>query len=202
MTPTVEPDPPTPPAEATAAPPRDQAARDRAVLLVAEAIGEIIGFWNFKPSMGRVWSVLYLSPDPLDAEQIEARTGLSSGMVSTTLNELLLWGVVRKHPAPGERRRLFVAETDVWMLVARVFRERELRMVGRAIEQLEAALAILDAEGRGVNPGAMHQSRFLHTRVTRILELARTGQKLIDRFSRTGSANLRPLRDVLDMRGG
>ena len=177
--------------------PDDHAARERAVLLVAEAIGEIIGFWNFKPSMGRVWTVLYLSPDPLDAESIEARTGLSSGMVSTTLNELLHWGVVRKHPAPGGRRRLFVAETDIWMLVARVFRDRELRLVTGTIETLEAALRILDSEGRGADPRTMHQSRFLHPRVSRILDLARTGQRLIDRFARTGSANLRPLRDVL-----
>lgn len=175
----------------------DEAARQRAVDLVADAIGEVIGFWNFKPSMGRVWSVLYLSATPLDAEQIELRTGLSAGMVSTTLNELLQWGVVRREPAPSERRRLFVAETDVWMLVARVFRERELRMVARSIQQLEAALNLLDAEGRGRDPRAMHHSRFLHTRISRILELARTGHRLIDRFSRTGSANLRPLRDVL-----
>lgn len=183
--------------EAPGAASADAAARDRAVALVAEAIGEIIGFWNFKPSMGRVWTVLYLSPDALDAEQIEVRTGLSAGMVSTSLNELLQWGVVRRHPAPGERRRLFVAETDIWMLVARVFRERELRLVVRAVEQLEAALVILDREGRGTDPKSVHQSRFLHTRVSKILELARTGQRLIDRFSRTGSANLRPLRDVL-----
>lgn len=177
--------------------PADAAARARAVALAAEAIGEIIGFWHFKPSMGRVWAVLYLSAEPLDAEQIEARTGLSAGMVSTTLNELLQWGVVRRQLAPGERRRLFVAEMDVWMLIARVFRERELRLVARTIEQLEAALAILDAEGRGADPRSMHHSRFLHTRVSRLLELARTGHRLIDRFSRTGSANLRPLRDVL-----
>ena len=172
-------------------------ARRRAILLVADAIGEVIGFWNFKPSMGRVWTVLYLSADPLDAEQVEARTGLSAGMVSTSINELLSWGVIRRSPAPGERRRLFVAETDIWKLVARVFRERELRMVGRVVEHMEEALRILDAEGKGHDPRAMHESRFLHTRISRVLELARTGQRLIDRFSRTGSANLRPLRDVL-----
>ncbi len=185
--------PAVPPVPAAA----DAAARERAVALVAESIGEIIGFWNFKPSMGRVWTVLYLSSDPLDAEQIELRTGLSAGMISTTLNELVQWGVIRREPAPGGRRRLFVAETDVWMLVARVFRERELRMVGRAVRQLEAALALLDGEGKGADPRSVHQSRYLHTRVTRLLELARTGERLIDRFSRTGSANLRPLRDVL-----
>ncbi len=182
---------------ATSEPAPDEAARQQAVGLVAEAIGEIMGFWNFKPSMGRVWSVLYLSAAPLDAEQIEAQTGLSSGMVSTSLTELLQWGVVRRELAPGERRRLFVAETDIWMLVARVFRDRELRMVARSIEQLEAALHLLDHDGRGRDPRAMHQSRFLHTRISRILELARTGHRLIERFSRTGSANLRPLRDVL-----
>jgi len=90
-----------------------------------------------------------------------------------------------------------VAETDIWKLVARVFRERELRMVGRVVEHMEEALRILDAEGKGHDPRAMHESRFLHTRISRVLELARTGQRLIDRFSRTGSANLRPLRDVL-----
>jgi len=185
------------PAVSPVAPAADAVARERAVALVAESIGEIIGFWNFKPSMGRVWAVLYLSSDPLDAEQIELRTGLSAGMISTTLNELLQWGVVRREPAPGGRRRLFVAETDIWMLVARVFRERELRMVGRAVRQLEAALTLLDGEGKGADPRSLHQSRYLHTRITKLLELARTGERLIDRFSRTGSANLRPLRDVL-----
>jgi DNA-binding transcriptional regulator GbsR (MarR family) len=173
------------------------AARTRAIGIVAEALGEIIGFWNFKPSMGRVWSVLYLSAQPLDAEQIEARTGLSAGMVSTTIQELLQWGVIRRHPAPGERRRLFVAETDIWMLVTRVFRERELRLVGHVIAQLEEALRILDNEGKGHDPRQLHESRFLHTRISKVLDLARTGQRLIDRFARTGSANLRPLRDVL-----
>lgn len=175
----------------------DAAARARAIGLVAEALGEVIGFWNFKPSMGRLWAVLYLSAEPLDAEQIEARTGLSAGMVSASIQELLQWGVIRRHPAPGERRRLFTAETDIWMLVTRVFRERELRLVGRVIEQLEEALRLLDGAGRGTDPRSMHESRFLHTRIHKVLDLARTGQKLIDRFSRTGSANLRPLRDVL-----
>lgn len=175
----------------------DAAARARAIGLVAEALGEVIGFWNFKPSMGRLWAVLYLSAAPLDAEQIEVRSGLSAGMVSATIQELLQWGVIRRHPAPGERRRLFVAETDIWMLVTRVFRERELRLVGRVIDQLEQALWLLDGEGRGTDPRSMLESRFLHTRVQRVLDLARTGQKLIDRFSRTGNANLRPVRDVL-----
>ena len=53
-------------------------AEQKAMALVAESIGDLMGFWNFKPSLGRVWTILYLSQDALDAEEIEQRSGLSS----------------------------------------------------------------------------------------------------------------------------
>ena len=177
-------------------------ARDRAIGIVADSVGELMRFWNFKPSLGRIWAILYLSPEPLDAEEIEARSGLSTGNVSMSLQELMQWGVV-KRVAPGKesgRRRLFVAETDMWAMVARVFRERELRLVERTIEQLEEAIALLDGAGRGQGPTAMLQSRFLVTRVRNLLELARTGRRLLEGLSRTGAVDLTSIRDVLRAR--
>lgn len=185
------------------------AARDRAIGIVADGVGELMRFWNFKPSLGRIWAVLYLSPGPLDAEEIEARSGLSTGNVSMSLQELLQWGVVKRvaqaskpagQPAPSGRRRLFVAETDMWAMVARVFRERELRLVERTIEQLEEALTLLDGPGRGKDPAAMLQSRFVVTRVRNLLELAKTGRRLLEGLSRTGSVDFSAIRNVLRAR--
>ena len=173
------------------------AARTRATALVADAIGELMGFWNFKPSMGRIWGILYLSPAPLDAEEIEARSGLSAGMVSTTIAELLQWGVVKRVPAAGGRRRVYEAETDILALIGRVFRERELRLVTRTVETLEEALRVLEDEGRSSNPKEMLDNRFLATRVRALLDLARTGRGLVERLAKTGTASLRPLRDAL-----
>ena len=123
---------------------------DLAIDQVAHAIGEVMEFWSFKPSMGRVWAVLYLSRAPLSAEEICCRTGLSSGSVSMTLNELRLWGVVgRVQPppgSPGRRRKLYVAETDVWAMVTRVFRERELKQV--RIARVGEARRLLRADCR------------------------------------------------------
>ncbi|MFN7144922.1 MAG: GbsR/MarR family transcriptional regulator [Myxococcota bacterium] len=175
-------------------------ARDRAIGIVADAVGELMRFWNFKPSLGRIWTILYLSQDPLDAEEIEARSGLSTGNVSMSLQELLQWGVVKRVPPGPNRRRLFVAETDIWAMVARVFRERELRLIERTIEQLEDAVALLDGAGRGQNPTAMLKSRFLVTRVRNLLELAKTGKRLLDGLSRTGSVDFSAIRDVLRAR--
>lgn len=174
------------------------AARARAVALAADTIGELMRFWNFKPSMGRIWTVLYLSQEPLDAEQIEARAGLSAGNVSQTLHELLQWGVVKRVPTPaGSKRRLFAAETDILALVGRVLRERELRLVEDSIAQLEEAVRILQNEGRGDDAAGFLQSRFLITRVSNLLDLARTGRRIVQQLSRTGSADLSLLRGAL-----
>lgn len=178
------------------------AAQAQAVAVVAESIGELMRFWNFKPSMGRIWTVLYLSPEPLDAEDIERISGLSAGNVSMSLQELLHWGVVlRAHGVGGaSKRRLYEAETDIWKLVGRVFRERELRLVDATIVQLEHALGVLDTLGKSSNPTDMLRGRFLATRVDRLLRLARLGRRLVAQFSSTGNADLTPLQEILGSR--
>ena len=177
-------------------------AHARAVAICADAIGEVMRFWNFKPSMGRIWTVLYLSPEPLDAEEIERVSGLSAGNVSMTLQDLLQWGVVRRVTGTGSRRRLYAAETDILALVARVFRERELRLVDETIARLEEAVRLLDAEGRSSAPGEMLRGRFLVTRIERLLELTRVGRRIVDRLASTGSVDLAPIRELLRYRRG
>ena len=175
-------------------------AHARAVAICADAIGEVMRFWNFKPSMGRIWTVLYLSTEPMDAEEIERRSGLSAGNVSMTLQDLLQWGVVRRVPDTKARRRLYTAETDILALVGRVFRERELRLIDQTINQLEEAVRLLDTAGRSSHPAAMLRGRFLVTRIERLLELTRVGRRIVDRLAATGNADLGPLRELLRLR--
>lgn len=177
----------------------DDATR-RAVLLAADAIGELMGFWNFKPSMGRVWTVLYLSRRPLTAGEIAERAQLSAGSVSMTLSDLQGWGVVKRAWVQGDRRRHFEAETDILSLVTRVFRERELRWIDDVVARLEEAARILDEEGRSSVPDAMLENRFLATRIGNLLDLARTGRRVVARFTQAGTLDLRGLRDALGRR--
>jgi HTH-type transcriptional regulator, glycine betaine synthesis regulator len=64
--------------------------------IVSDSVGRLMEFWGFKRNMGRVWTVLYLSPEPLTAGDLRDRLQLSSGAVSMTLTELLRWGTIRK----------------------------------------------------------------------------------------------------------
>ncbi|MCK6521805.1 MarR family transcriptional regulator [Myxococcota bacterium] len=173
-------------------------AIDDSIRIAAETIGELMEFWNFKPSMGKVWTVLYLCQDPMSAEEIVERTGLSAGSVSMTLNDLQLWGVVHRVRQDGERRRLYAAETDIWAMVTRVFRDRELKLVRRSIQSLTDALTVLERETFTSDPTVMMRGRFVATRVRQLLDLARTGERLLERLSRSGELDLNPLRSWLD----
>ena len=172
----------------------------RARELVAEAVGDIMSFWNFRPSTGRVWACLYLSPRPLTSAEIVEQTGLSVGSVSMTLQELRRWGVAQES-GRSSGRRCFEAETDVVRMVTRVVRERELQLVKETVERLETAVQLLDEHGRSSVPSKMLESRFVVTRARRLLDLARSGHHMLDRFIRIGRFDISMIRNKLTRRG-
>src|SRR5262249_29246993 len=121
----------------------------QAELEVADTIGKLMEFWGFKRPMGRLWTLLYLSPSPLGAAELGAELKMSAGAVSMALSDLLKWGAVKKTWRPGERRDFYEAETGIGKLVQRVLRERELELVRQFSEALESAEASLPKSATG-----------------------------------------------------
>ena len=157
----------------------DDSAVETAELEAADAIGRLMQFWGFKRPMGRMWTLLYLSPDALGAAELAATLRMSAGAVSMTLGELVKWGAVRKTWRPGERRDFFEAETDIWKLVRRVLRERELLLVREVGDALEKAAAAL---GNPRDPAARRRVAFKRERIDRVRQLTRIGEALINAF--------------------
>ncbi len=170
-------------------------ARRRAIALATETMGELIAFWGFKTSMGRIWTRLYLSPTPLSADQIADETALSAGAVSMALTELMQWGLVSRDPLTGDRKRHYQAETDIWAVIRRIIRERELRMVGRAVERFDEAVRLLEAAERE-HPGDPEVA-FMLDRLRGLLELARTGYRMVETLAEVGQFTLAPIRGTL-----
>ncbi len=169
--------------------------RQQAVDLAGETMAELIGFWGFKGSMGRIWTLLYLSRRPMSADEIGDRTGLSSGAVSMAVSEMLQWGIVERAPLPPDRRKHYQAETDVWELVRRIVRDRELRLVARAVQRFEAAVAVLE-EALVDSPGDP-EILFMLERLHGLLALTRTGYSLVESFASVGWFSLDPIRGAL-----
>jgi DNA-binding transcriptional regulator GbsR (MarR family) len=171
-------------------------ARRQANALAAETMGEIVDFWGFKASMGRVWTLLYLSIEPLPADVIAEEVRLSAGAVSMALTELMQWGLVSREPLATERRRHYRAETDIWAIIRRIIRERELRLVGRAVERFEQAVAVLEQAQAHAPDDA--QVAFMLARLRGLLDLARIGYRLVEKLADVGQLSLLPIRGTLN----
>lgn len=133
-------------------------------------------FWGFKRPMGRIWTLLYLSPTPLSAAEVGARLKMSAGAISMALTELETWGCVVRSWVPGERRDYFVAEPSVWKMVQRVLEERELRLVrdfGAALDDATRAVSTAEEDPSG-------ELSYKRARLGHLRDLARTGETLIE----------------------
>jgi DNA-binding transcriptional regulator GbsR (MarR family) len=168
----------------------------RALRLAADALGEVAEYWGFKGSMGRIWALLYLSPDPLGADDIAERTGLSAGAVSMALSDLTTWGIVARVEDASDRRRLYAAEADVWSLVRRVVRARELPMLQRTVERLGAAVAELEAAARAAPDDP--DTAFVLERLRGLVGLGRVGLGMVETFAGgLDAVPMDPIRGVL-----
>ena len=169
---------------------------------VSDRVGRLIEFWGFKRNMGRVWAVLYLSPEPLSAEDLREVLQLSSGAVSMTLSERGGWGVVRKVWVQGDRRDYFAAEVQLWKMISRVYNERERTEVENAIEAFEEALQSLTPLRSSDDPKVRARAELQAERIGQLLELARLGKRLLDALVTTAKIDAEPLVRFLLQRPG
>ncbi len=161
---------------------------------MSDVIGRLMEFWGFKRNMGRVWTVLYLSPDPMSAEDLRHALGLSSGAVSMTLSELSKWGVVRRVWIQGERKDFYTAEVQLWRMISRVISEREKSEVVGAIDVFEDSLRQLEqARHAATDPAARARVELQRERIAHLLELARIGRRMIDGLVSTAKVDAEPL---------
>ncbi len=155
--------------------PSTETTLNPAELEVADTIGRLIEFWGFKRPLGRVWTLLYLSPEPLGAAEIGEQLKMSAGAVSMTLSELVKWGAVKKTWRPGERRDYYEPETSIGKLVQRVLRERELTLVRGFGEALESADRVL-SHSKAARGASLD---FKRERIQELRRLARLGEVLL-----------------------
>jgi DNA-binding transcriptional regulator GbsR (MarR family) len=166
---------------------------DAAVLLAADAIGDVIEHWGFRKALGRVWTVLYLDGEPQAAASLGERLQMSAGAVSMALGELQRWGVARRVWRPGERREFYEAETDFWKMISRVVQDREGSLVRSVHERLEAALALLRAQPQTAAARARME------RVRRLLALTRTAEVMLETFLHSQRADFSEFGRVLQL---
>jgi DNA-binding transcriptional regulator GbsR (MarR family) len=102
--------------------------------------GDLGGRWGVNRSVSQIHALLYVSDQPRTAEEIADLLGLARSNVSTSIKELLAWGLIRRVPVKGDRREHFEAEADVWEMFRRISAGRKERELDPAIAALRACV--------------------------------------------------------------
>ncbi len=175
----------------------------QADLAVADAVGALMELWGFKRQLGRIWAVLFLSDQPRCAPDLCDRLQISTGLLSMSLAELRRWGVVRSVEVEGDRKEHFQAETNVWRLVTRVLREREMGALQAALATFERSLEEVRRALADVDPAVKAQARFKLRRLEQLVELSRTALnvlRLLVDSARVDMGQLKALSEALSRR--
>ena len=102
--------------------------------------GEMGTRWGISRTVAQIHALLYISPEPLNAEEITTTLSVARSNVSISIKELQSWGLVKTSHVIGDRRDHFETMKDVWEMFRVVMDERKRREVDPTIAMLEECM--------------------------------------------------------------
>lgn len=116
--------------------------------------GEMGSKWGINRTVAQVHALLYVSPKPLNAEDITKTLSVARSNVSNSLQELQSWGIVKPVHVMGDRKEYFESLKDPWKIFQLVVEQRRkqetdptlnmLRDLAGQVDKDEAQKPILD----------------------------------------------------------
>lgn len=158
--------------------------------------------WGVQRSMAEVHALLFIVGEPLSAEEIMERLSISRGSVSTTLKQLVEWGLVQRvntklragskaDAAKGDRREFHQAEQDVWKLFYTILRARKRREFDPLVEELGTCRVHGGAGGKDAKASARggrrtEREKVHDQKIDELLELCVFFDGLANTISKSG----------------
>ena len=147
--------------------------------------GEMGSSWGINRTVAQIYALLYLSPDPLTADEISAQLTIARSTVSTGLHELQSWGVVKVLHVLGDRRDHFTTMNDIWEIFRVILDERKRR-------EIDPTLVVLQESMQELQSQAADQTH-VGERVKDMLDFFEAVTAVYDQFERIPTDRLKEL---------
>jgi len=108
--------------------------------------GEMGTRWGTNRTVAQIQALLYLSPNPLRADEIVDLLSVARSHVSTSIRELQSYRLVRMTHVLGDRRDYFESLHDVWELFRVIIEQRKQRELNPTLTMLRSCAAEVDNE--------------------------------------------------------
>lgn len=112
--------------------------------------GEMGTRWGVNRTVSQIHALLYLSPEPLNAEEISSMLSVARSNVSTSIKELQGWNLIRVQHVMGDRRDHFTVLGDTWDMLMTIIDERKKREIDPTLSMLRTC--VLEMESDKVTP--------------------------------------------------
>jgi DNA-binding transcriptional regulator GbsR (MarR family) len=109
--------------------------------------GEMGEKWGINRTVSQIHGLLYLSPEPLNAEEISETLSVARSTVSVGLRELESWGIIRVVHTLGDRTDRFEIKGDVYEMFRFIVEYRKRREVDPTLQVLRGIVTELEASG-------------------------------------------------------
>jgi DNA-binding transcriptional regulator GbsR (MarR family) len=138
--------------------------------------GEMGSRWGINRTVGQIYALIFISPKPLNADEIAETLEFSRSNVSMGLKELQAWRLVRLKHQMGDRREYFEAPQDVWEIFRVLAEERKRREIEPTLSMLR--MALLDEPASDADRHAQERMRQMHDLISRLVTWLDDVQKL------------------------
>ena len=98
--------------------------------------GEMGTRWGVNRTVAQIHALLYLSPEPLNAETIASLLSVARSNVSTSLKELQSWDLIQVSHIMGDRRDHYSSRGDTWEMFLTVIEGRKRREIDPTLTML------------------------------------------------------------------
>lgn len=143
-------------------------------------LGRLARFFGFSDVMGRLYGTLLLSPEPLSLDELADRLEISKGSVSMNMRALERWGMAKEIWMRGERKKYYMAESDLWQVMRNVLGSREQREVQMALQVLGDSVEKLQAAESDLNTDEQELARYYLDRVVDLQAFFKVAQMALD----------------------
>jgi DNA-binding transcriptional regulator GbsR (MarR family) len=117
---------------------------------VIEAMARSAEVYGAKRSYGRLYGILFFADGALSLDKLVEQSDYAKSTVSTAMNTLNRYHMVRRRSVSGEGKKAFYeAETDFWYIFQQFLQQevrREIEIMSRALDNAVMTLEATDTE--------------------------------------------------------
>lgn len=155
-------------------PSREEATLTPVEIGVIDLFVNAVKMLGMPKSVGEIYGLLFISPDPIPLDALVARLHISKGSASQGLKVLRAFGAVRQVYVGGDRRDHYAAETELKKLAAGFVREEIRPHLESGGQRLALLLSLVGDNG---------DSDFYKLRLAKLAQWHARSQKIMPLFT-------------------